>query len=241
MPSPLTVVKSVGPKLVPFFKTVTLFFILYGGGDSKPGFIYVVFKCLPIISLIFFVLLHGMNFSEVYYYSRRVLIGLIFSCIGDIGMAYKDHGYFLPAIGMFAMAQVMYATAFGFRPFRPYHGLVVFGIGLTLLSCILPNIAYGPLPVFGVIYCLLICLMLWRAVARVQLFDDLWTWTKLCSCVGAILFIISDSVIAIDKFHTKIPFAQNIIMTTYYAAQLGITLSVVDSQVDALLEGKKTN
>jgi uncharacterized membrane protein YhhN len=233
-------VKSVGPKLVPFFKTVTLFFILYGG-ETKSSFIYIIFKCLPIISLIFFVLLHGMNFSEVYYYSRRILIGLIFSCIGDIGMAYKDYGYFIPAIGMFAMAQVMYATAFGFRPFNPYAGLAALAIALGLMGSILPNLEFGPLPVVGGIYCVLICFMLWRAIARVQLFDDLWTWTKLCGCVGAILFITSDTVIAIDKFHTKIPFAQNIIMITYYAAQLGITLSVVDSQVDALLEGKKTN
>jgi len=82
----------------------------------------------------------------------------------------------------------------------------------------------------------LLAVMVWRAVARVQLFDDLWTWTKLCAFAGSLLFIISDFVIAIDEFRYPVPYSHEIIMLTYYAAQLGITLSVVDSQVDALLE-----
>ena len=74
--------------------------------------------------------------------------------------------------------------------------------------------------------------MAWRAVARVQLFDDLWTWTKLCGCAGAIAFVLSDTILAFDKFVVALPYAHPLIMLTYYAAQFGIALSVVDSQVD---------
>lgn len=84
-------------------------------------------------------------------------------------------------------------------------------------------------------YLTLICIMGWRAVARVQFFDDLWTWTKLCGCAGAIFFMISDLLIAIDTFITKVPFSHQLIMTTYYAAQLLISLSVVDSQVEEVI------
>ena len=86
------------------------------------------------------------------------------------------------------------------------------------------------------LYIGLIAVTIWRAVARVQFFGDLWTWTKLCAFAGSLLFIVSDFAIAIDKFRYPVPYSHPIIMVTYYAAQLGITLSVVDSQVDALLE-----
>merc|ERR1712062_88279 len=85
-------------------------------------------------------------------------------------------------------------------------------------------------------YAILIMTMVWRAVARVQLFNDLWVWTKLCSCAGAIAFFFSDFTICYDKFITPVPYSHNIIMVSYYFAQMCITLSVVDSQADCLIK-----
>lgn len=77
--------------------------------------------------------------------------------------------------------------------------------------------------------------MVWRAVSRVQLFEDLWTWTKLCSCGGGILFALSDFILGFNKFVSPTPYANMLIMVTYYAAQLGIALSVVDSTSIAVI------
>ena len=60
------------------------------------------------------------------------------------------------------------------------------------------------MPLYG--FCLMT--MVWRAVARVQLFEELWTWTKLCSCMGGILFAISDTCIGVNEFYAKIPHSQ---------------------------------
>ncbi|XP_014679261.1 PREDICTED: lysoplasmalogenase-like protein TMEM86A [Priapulus caudatus] len=60
MTSPKAVVKSVGPKLVPFFKTAAVYFVLFLP-DTHPSALAMLVKCLPVISLIVFVLLHGMN------------------------------------------------------------------------------------------------------------------------------------------------------------------------------------
>ena len=43
------------------------------------------------------------------------------------------------------------------------------------------------------------------------------------------LFVISDSVLSYDMFVAELPYSHSIIMLTYYSAQLGITLSVVNS------------
>lgn len=227
----------MGPKLVPFFKTVAIFFVLFGEAARYGSMFYCIIKCLPVISLILFVLLHGMNLTEYYKYSRRILIGLVFSCLGDALLVWKDAGYFIHGTLMFAIAQFMYARAFGWRPFNPYAGtvmLVIGGMFFYYLQLSLEGIMYYVCAV----YVTLISTMAWRAIARVQLFDDLWTWTKLCGCFGSIAFMISDMVIAVDKFIMPVPFSHPLIMFTYYTAQFGIALSVVDSQVDELL--KKT-
>ncbi|XP_069133092.1 lysoplasmalogenase TMEM86A-like [Argopecten irradians] len=237
MTKPLTVLKSIGPKLVPFFKTVAIFFVLFGTEEKESSgskLFCCIAKILPIISLILFVFLHGMNLTEYYRYSRRILIGLIFSCFGDILLVWKDT-YFEAGILMFAVAQICYARAFGWKPFNPYALAVFVAIGAATYS-ILSSSLDGILSYLVAIYITLICVMGWRAVARVRFFDDLVTWTKLCGCAGSILFIISDVTIAVNKFVMPLPFHHQIIMLTYYAAQLGITLSVVDSQVDVILQ-----
>ncbi|KYN13781.1 Zinc/cadmium resistance protein [Trachymyrmex cornetzi] len=60
--------------------------------------------------------------------------------------------------------------------------------------------------------------------------NELWTWTKLCSCIGSICFVISDTLLGFHYFHNPLPYSQVSIMLTYYAAQLGIALSAVDSK-----------
>lgn len=215
---------------MPFFKTFALFFALYPG-ERQATLPYCLFKCLPIISLIFFVLSHGMRFTEAYSYSRKIVAGLIFSCIGDAFLVWQKQGYFLFGVGFFSIAQVCYTLAFGFRPFNPAVAALSFVYAIVCFYFLYPGLS-GILVLFGLIYSLLICIMFWRSVSRVQFFDDLWTWTKLCSCFGAVLFVVSDTVLAFDHFLAPIPYGQSIIMSTYYLAQLGISLSVVDSHVE---------
>ena len=232
--------KSVGPKLVPFFKTCAIFFVLYGEESRLESVIYCIFKILPVVSLMIFVLLHGMNFSDAYAYSRKILIGLVFSGLGDMFLVWKNKGYFLYGVAMFAVAQAMYSWAFGFKPFKLVPGLVCAAIGGSIYWLMLPGLK-GPIVYLGLVYVILIFTMVWRAVARIhgKFFNDLWTWTKMCAFLGAVSFCISDFVIAFDKFVMPVPYSQPIIMVTYYAAQLGISLSVVDSQVDELLKKTK--
>ena len=45
--------------------------------------------------------------------------------------------------------------------------------------------------------------------------------------IGALLFIASDSYLAINKFIMPLPFAHEVIMMTYYSAQILIALSIL--------------
>ena len=133
------------------------------------------------------------------------------------------------------MLQILYSWAFGLRPFCAKLGVFWTAMAALVYSYLYPGL-HGMMTYLVMFYIGLIAMTAWRAVARVQFFGDLWTWTKLCAFAGSLLFIVSDVVIAIVKFRHPVPYSHHIIMVTYYAAQLGITLSVVDSQVDAMLE-----
>ena len=46
------------------------------------------------------------------------------------------------------------------------------------------------------------------------------TWV----CTGAILFLISDSILAANKFKSPVPMGGFLVWTTYYLAQFGIAI-----------------
>lgn len=240
MTTPTQVLKSVGPKLVPFFKTLAIYFVLYLPVD-RPSCFAMLIKCLPILSLIVFVLLHGMSLGDEYAFSRRILFGLAFSCLGDALLVWPQ--YFLHGMASFGVAQIMYTSAFGFAPFNAALGGVLYCMCGLAVSMLIPGLE-GALLVGVPIYSTLLVTTVWRAIARVQFFQELWTWTKLCSCAGGIMWAISDALIGFHHFHHPIPYSQALIMVTYYAAQLGIALSVVDSKanykarIDALNSSK---
>lgn len=48
---------------MPFFKTVAIYFVLSIHAE-RPSLLAMLIKCLPIISLIVFVLLHGMSLGD---------------------------------------------------------------------------------------------------------------------------------------------------------------------------------
>lgn len=47
-----------------------------------------------------------------------------------------------------------------------------------------------------------------RFIELVFLRQELWTWTKLCSCIGSICFLISDTLLGFHYFHTPLPYSQ---------------------------------
>ncbi|XP_046626337.1 lysoplasmalogenase-like protein TMEM86A [Neodiprion virginianus] len=224
MTSTAQVIKSVGPKLVPFFKSVSVYFVLLA---EQPSLLTACFKCLPIISLIVFILLHGINLSEEYAFPRRIVTGLLFSCIGDALLVWP--ACFVPGMGMFAIAQVIYTKAFGFVPLNGVLGAILYALCAVAIFLLMPGLN-GVLMIGVPLYTILLTTMAWRAIARVQFFEELWTWSKMCSCAGGICFVISDALIGFHYFHSPISYAQVFIMITYYAAQLGIALSAVDSR-----------
>ncbi|XP_035272596.1 lysoplasmalogenase-like protein TMEM86A isoform X1 [Anguilla anguilla] len=228
MVSPVSVVKNEGPKLLPFFKAICMYFALWLP-TSSPSWISALVKCLPILCLWAFLLAHGTRFLLARSAARKILAGLVFSVLGDVFLVWQEDGYFSHGLLMFAVAHVLYSSAFGMRPLNPLAGVVVAFLSLLSYTILYPCL-FGPFTYLVGVYVALIGLMGWRAVAGVQLANDLWTWTRLSACLGAGFFIVSDLTIAVDKFCFPVPNSRAIVMGTYYAAQMLIALSAVECQ-----------
>jgi alkenylglycerophosphocholine/alkenylglycerophosphoethanolamine hydrolase len=90
--------------------------------------------------------------------------------------------------------------------------------GVYLL--ILPNLGAMAVPV-GV-YSLVICVMIWRAAALVTRPAEQW---QLASVVGATLFGLSDSALAVMRFQGAFPYGAAFLILAYWAGQTGIAMS----------------
>lgn len=167
---------------------------------------------------------------------RYVLLGLIFSIAGDsllMLVAYgprQDH-FFLPGLGAFLIAQLSYARAFwglsrgrrgylqtkafGWLPLLLYWG----GMLLLLLPVVASEMRF---PI--AIYATAICAMVAGALNLYGLLPPTIFRTLL---TAVLLFLLSDSLIAVNKFLLPFPLSGLAIMSTYLVAQYGIARSAV--------------
>ncbi|XP_070064227.1 lysoplasmalogenase TMEM86A-like isoform X2 [Drosophila virilis] len=208
-------------KLIPFYISVVLYFSLVRQ-DQVWTLWTSALRCLPIMALMFYVSIKGLSIKKHYGQSQLILIGLMFSCAGDVMF-----NLLLFALGMtcFGATQICYMFAFGWRPLKIIIGacLHISSIGLIYFVIGHLNIAH----LIGVfIYCTLITGMFWRSLARAL---HVKSFLAFFAAVGAALFIISDALAAvIHILHVKLPAPRLQIMITYYAAQFAIALSTAD-------------
>jgi uncharacterized membrane protein YhhN len=94
-------------------------------------------------------------------------------------------------------------------------------VAVPLLRLLWPSLGTLRLPVL--LYTATILLMVWQAWVRRRMLP---TPGATLAAIGATLFMVSDSLLAIDRFRGALPRAQALIMTTYVAAQALIALSV---------------
>jgi uncharacterized membrane protein YhhN len=156
-------------------------------------------------------------------YKTLVLAGLLFSLAGDIALMFPEK-WFTAGLVAFLVAHVFYILAF--KP-GPGHALsagmfipfIIFG--LLMFRLLAPSL--GPMKFPVLVYIAAITAMAGLAAGR---FIDMGGIRPLLAFAGAVLFLVSDSVLAYDRFAKKLGPAQAIILGTYFPAQLLIALSI---------------
>ena len=160
--------------------------------------------------------------------TRRVLAALFFSWLGDIFLMLEDPGgrYFIIGLVSFLTAHLCYIWYFSRIPategrsfvrHRPILLLAVLAYVVELLYVLWPHLGGMKVPVlvYGIVIGTMLCFAFWQ-------YGKVETRAARLLMLGAFLFVVSDSLLAINKFRKPLPYGGFLVMLTYILAQYAI-------------------
>jgi uncharacterized membrane protein YhhN len=154
-----------------------------------------------------------------------LLSAILFSWLGDIALMFG--GGFLYGLGAFLVAHVAYIALFArqtthFNTQLMIPTLLVISYAMGLFWYLRPHLGGLQIPVF--IYSLVLMTMLLFALHHSQtILKPNFNWIL----IGAIFFVLSDSLLAINKFAQPIKAGGLWVMLTYGLGQLWLVMGCV--------------
>lgn len=147
-----------------------------------------------------------------------LLIALACSLAGDVALMFP--GYFIPGLVAFLLAHLSYIALLkqGQAWFASRRALLAtLGFGAVMYAVLwvggLPPALRAPVAA----YVLVITLMAAQAIGRATVLRDKAAWGV---AIGAVFFMLSDTLLALNRFVAPLPLAPLWVLSTYYAAQL---------------------
>jgi uncharacterized membrane protein YhhN len=144
-------------------------------------------------------------------------VALLLSTVGDVLLALPGEGMFPLGLGAFLCGHVAFIAAFvplldvGAAGTSTWAALgLLVGAAVLVFLWLRPGLGALVMPVAA--YFLVIVTM--TATTFLGAFAGPWV------AIGAVLFVVSDALIAIDRFRRPVPGASFAIWSTYYAAQV---------------------
>jgi uncharacterized membrane protein YhhN len=170
-------------------------------------------------------------------FHKRLFTGLIFALAGDVLLIYagKNESYFMYGLMAFLLCHIFYTSAF-YLDFKSAPDLDKKGARIAIFLCAIlaigfyfflrPHLVIMKLPVM--IYVLVISMMMMMASFR-----NLRVNTSSFNFIlfGAMFFLLSDSILAYNKFVQPINYAGIWIMATYMIAQYLITIGAAERKL----------
>ena len=192
---------------------VCLIYLLINSSISAE--LSAVFKILPIILLATLVFRSCLESAGL---KINLFAALLFSMGGDVLL---EIGYFVPGLVSFLTAQIAYSVLFARhysnwkKNFPVVVSLIIFSL---VMSWVMWNSA-GDMRIPVLAYLAVISFMgLTAASSSIK-----------GVTLGALVFIASDSFIAINRFVRDVPASGWLVMITYYLAQYLLIVSAVNS------------
>jgi uncharacterized membrane protein YhhN len=176
-------------------------------------------KGLPVLMMILLV-----RRGEPDRYSRWIAAGLVASLAGDLLLEWSADT-FVAGVLAFLLAHVFYVAGFLRRAAQPRLLLALpFAVwGGLVFAELEPGLGAMRVPV--AIYAVALSVMGWRAAALVGADTGREPWR---TAIGAALFMLSDTLLALNKFGDPIAGAGYAVILLYWFGQLGIAASAWD-------------
>jgi len=154
-----------------------------------------------------------------------VLAGLLLSALGDVFLMLPGD-WFAFGLGSFLLAHLCYLRAFRLRGdwFRPIWPVLAYGVvAAAVLACLWPHLP-AELKIPVVVYVAALAGMAAQAACVWRQRPDR---AAAAAAMGGACFVLSDALLAIDRFAIAIPLASVWVLLSYWAAQWLIGRSVV--------------
>lgn len=216
--------KALARRLLRLFFVFLAADILFVALEKEHWRFFSKFFLMPLLAAYF---LYSVRECSI---TKWIIAALLFSWIGDVLLQFEkaDPLFFLLGLSSFLLAHVFYI--FFFHQIRVKEQMAsrwwliipvaAYYVGLIFLLS--PHLGDMKLPVR--VYGIVISLMLLLALHCLFMKDRI---TGRVLVTGALLFVISDSVLAINKFYSPFYGASIIVMLTYGLAQLLLVIGAV--------------
>ena len=174
----------------------------------KPYPISWLVKLVPMMLLVFYASKSLTSTS-----GKIFIVGMVFSGVGDFFLDYDHVHWFIFGLGAFFIAHVCYL--FALKPIKmqkiPFVGLyLVYGVGMFSV------IAGGLGELFVPVLAYMSILLFMAVITLLSTKSNKWL------IIGGLSFVVSDSLIGLDKFYYSISGAHYYIMASYYFAQFSL-------------------
>lgn len=213
---------------VVFFFLVLSFFasILATWANIQNRKLYYVTKPIPLICLIFTILYSFQYFESITTVQILFLSGLVFGLLGDIFLL--NSKYFIPGLISFLVGHIFYILYFFnfLGKINPIFASIFFSATLVYAIIFFIKMDNNKIRIFGapvVVYMSAITFMVILAF-NVTTINN---YSIFLFPIGAILFYISDSILAYDKLISPNPVLGIPILTTYFFGQILLTIGVL--------------
>ncbi|WP_332825869.1 lysoplasmalogenase family protein [Ramlibacter sp.] len=176
-----------------------------------------VFKPLAMVLAIVFVLQRSGWLRAAGRFEFKLLAALALCLAGDVLLMLE--GLFIPGLVSFLAAHLCYLALFkqGQRWFPSGGALAAtLAAAVAMYAFLFPHL--GPvLKVAVAAYAVVIALMAAQAIGRAVVLRDA---ASVAVAAGSVVFMLSDTLLAINRFAQPLPMAQFWVLATYYAAQV---------------------
>ncbi|MES2041714.1 MAG: lysoplasmalogenase [Pseudomonadota bacterium] len=198
----------------------------WGKEIGSAQYLHYIFKPLTTLAIFFFALRNKPVISSIY--QKAILAGIICSLIGDIFLMLPGtvfHHGFLCGLLSFLLAHICFLRAlisdsrFAGKPMA-FTSIAALGIvNLVILWPSLPTALQIPVVAY---VCLLLC-MTAQAISRGL---QLRSMSGRLALIGGLCFMLSDTLLAYNRFYAPIAHSPLLILSSYYLALWLIAASV---------------
>lgn len=186
-----------------------------------------IYLTKPLSMLLLWLWLYTGPSDSLAGYKQAILWGLALSALGDVFLmlpSAERRDYFIPGLLSFLSAHLIYIYAFCLQ----LETLVwPMALGMLLYSGLILRLLW---PSLGALRLPVLCYVLVISAMCASALSWAWEAQNLAAgaaAAGSLLFAISDTLLAFQRFTGPFPAAGASIMTSYFAAQLLIASSVL--------------